>query len=125
MDNHENLTVHLVTNILSNFSGNRACVDSIGKLISPLVTHLPPVTFLYEDCFPTASCNIDCCVGEIYLESQQQKVCSELQQFVWSCNNYECTLSCSQLVCTQNCNNLVCARNCITWSCNREVLQPL
>jgi hypothetical protein len=55
MDSRDNPTIHPVTNILSKFIGNWVCVDSIGKLVSPLVVHSPLVIFLYEDYFPTAS----------------------------------------------------------------------
>jgi hypothetical protein len=66
MDSCGDMIVHLVTLILPNFSEIQACANSVGKPISPLITHFPPISFLHEDCFPTASCNVECCVGEIY-----------------------------------------------------------
>ena len=47
MDNRENPIFHPVTNILSNFSGNWVCANSIGKPISPSVTHLSPAAFFF------------------------------------------------------------------------------
>jgi len=95
MENYGNPVVHLVTNILSNFSGNWVCTDSKGKLVSPLISQLPPITFLHEDFFTSASCIFHYCFSEIYLESKQQKECSKLQWFFLIYKNYVCTLSCS------------------------------
>jgi hypothetical protein len=65
MENHENLVVHLVTLIFPNFSEDRVCADSVGKLIPLLVIYLPLVAFLCEDHFPTVGCSVDYCVGGI------------------------------------------------------------
>jgi hypothetical protein len=46
----------------------------VEKPILLLVIYLPPVTFLYEDYFLTVGCNIDCCVGGLYIWNRNNGV---------------------------------------------------
>ena len=144
MDSHENLIVYLVTLIFSNFSEDRVCVDSVGKMISLLVIYLPLVAFPCEYRFLTVGFSVDCYAGRICTQNQRNdrlifvtiervlgvafvvRICNN-RECAWSCNNWivqpltqRVHLELQHLDCSWNCKNRKC-----TWSCSRGVLQPL